>query len=201
MIKFSCKNCGECCRDFGNSGTLPIFFDEKERYDKIAKEKKIDLEFVPENIWLDKISGRVICFNWGMKGNPCPFLTKENFCEIYEKRSLICKAFPIEKFPEKGEFVKINCFMDCANNDLEAISREGSLVKENNLEWFEETFGKESFDARVEIEKRKKFIGDSLKKLEKEKKIDLVEVEFLDYQKLNVVDIFEFLKNFNIIYT
>lgn len=200
MNKFSCKNCGECCKNFGSFGTLPIFLDEKERYNQIAKEKGIFLEFVPENIWFDKISQKVICLNWGMKGNPCKFLTKDNFCGIYKNRSLICKAFPIEKIQEEGE-IKLRCFMDCAKCDLNTLVHEGNLVKKENIDWLIETFGKESFEARKEIEKRKKFVGDSLKKLEEEKKIDFIEMEFLDSEGIETLDIFNFLKKFGIIYT
>jgi len=174
--------------------------DEKERYNKIAKEKGIFLEFFPENIWFDKVSQKVVCLNWGMKGNPCKFLKENNFCGIYKNRSLICKAFPIEKIQEKEE-IKLGCFMDCAKCDLGTLVHEGNLVKKENLKWFIETFGKESFEARKEIEKRKKFIGASLKKLEKENKIDFMEMEFLDSEGIEILDIFDFLKNFGIIYT
>ena len=60
------------------------------------------------------------------------------------------------------------------------------------MNWLIKTFGKESFEARKEIEKRKKFIGDSLKKLEKEKKIDFMEMEFLDSEGIEILDIFDF---------
>jgi Fe-S-cluster containining protein len=170
MHKFSCKNCGECCKDFGSFGTLPIFLDEKARYKRLAEEKGFSLEFVPENIWLDRISGTVICLNWGMKGSPCKFLRKDNFCGIYSDRSLICKAFPIEKFPEKGECIKLGCFMDCAKCNLNDFVHEANLVKEDKLSWFKEAIGQDSFDARVEIERRKRFIGESFKELENQKK-------------------------------
>lgn len=200
MNKFSCKNCGECCRNFGPLGTLPLFLDEKERYDKIAKEKGISLEFVPENILFDKVSQTVVCLNWGMKNMPCEFLRKDNFCGIYENRSLICKAFPIEKIPEEGE-IKLEHFINCAKSDLKKFVHEGNLVKKDNASWFMETFGKECFEARKEIERREKFIGDSLRKLEKEKKVDFVKMEFLDPKGVEVLDIFDFLKKFRIIYT
>jgi len=200
MNKFSCKNCGACCKDFGSFGTLPLFSDEVEKYKKCDKEAEIELEFVPENVLLDKVSGSAVCLNWGMKGNPCKFL-KNNLCGIYKNRSLICKAFPLEKIPEKEGCVKFSCFMDCPENSLNDFVHEASLVKEFDEPAFIEMFGKESFDARVEIERRKRFIGDSLKKLKEENKADFVEAEFLDSRDLQVVDIFEFLKNFGIAYT
>jgi hypothetical protein len=91
--------------------------------------------------------------------------------------------------------------MDCPENSLNDFVHEASLVKEFDEPAFIEMFGKESFDARVEIERRKRFIGDSLKKLKEENKADFVEAEFLDSRDLQVVDIFEFLKNFGIAYT
>ena len=51
------------------------------------------------------------------------------------------------------------------------------------------------------LKKRKKFIGASLKKLEKENKIDFMEMEFLDSEGIEILDIFDFLKKFGIIYT
>ena len=198
MKKFVCQKCGACCANFGSFGTLPLFFYEKENFEKQAKKLGIKIQFIGENFLLDRISGDAICLNWGMKGNPCPFLDKENECKIYENRGLICKAFPIEKIPEKNQYAKLGCFMHCPKNDLKDFVHKDNLVKEKNNTLFKRVFGEECVLARNEIEKRKIFIGDSLKKLKEEKKADFIEVEFLDFSKIKVLDIFEFLERFNL---
>lgn len=82
MIKFKCKKCGECCID------IPL--TEKE----IAMFKYILNILKRENI-----DDRIIEYNrHGLKYKlvgKCPFLMKNNLCEIYEFRPYVCSVFPI----------------------------------------------------------------------------------------------------------
>lgn len=184
--------CGCCCRDFGTLGTLPMFDFEKRVLEKVASERGIRIEFVPENVFLDKKSGTVFCLNWGLVGNPCPFL-QNNKCSSYLTRPLICKAFPVEKIPEKNKPVNLGCFMHCPNNFLQDFIKN---IEEDPKKDFLERYGEETIFAREEIEKIKKNIVDALKELEKEKLIEVFDASFIDFTKCEVVGVNKFLKEF-----
>lgn len=89
--KFSCINCGQCCRDMEN---LALFEWEKDR----LLETDPSIEIIPGN----KIKhGKTdIILYWGLKGKGgrCPFLKFENEksnCSIYNERPLVCRSFPL----------------------------------------------------------------------------------------------------------
>lgn len=184
MKKFECQGCGKCCLNFGKLGTLPLFDFEKERFEELGKKLNIKLKFVPENILIETSSKRLVCLNWGILGNPCPFLDKNKKCLIYKDRALICRAFPIEKIPEKIQNLKPNCFIYCPNNqDFQNIS---------NLLEFEKVYGNESINARKNIEKIKTEIELKIKEH------SLIEKKFIraknpDFSK--VISFSEFDKN------
>lgn len=153
-MKFECKNCGECCRDFGELGTLPLFNDEKKRYEELGKQLGIDVEFIPENVVVDEITGTMFCGNWGLKGNPCPFLDKNNNCLIYNHRALICKSFPIQKIPADNETIHLGCFMTCPHfNSKIFIDSKKSLL---------EIYGKDSVDSRLEIQEKQRNFSEKI---------------------------------------
>lgn len=166
--KFHCKQCGECCKNFGDGDTLPLFNREKKFYEELAVQTGVDIKFVPENILLDKKSGIMFCLNWGLKGNPCPFLIG-NKCSIYNNRALICRAFPIHKIPDDIRSVNLGCFMTCINNDSKNI-----ILSRKR---FEEIYSLDSIYSRLEIDKRKRFMEDKLIFLQKNNMISLVKMK------------------------
>lgn len=168
-MKFKCRKCGNCCTDFGELGTLPIFDDEKIIIKQLAEKIGISVEFIPENVMMDEITGTMFCGNWGLKGNPCPFLDENNLCKIYEERPLICKAFPIHKIPTKNEGLTPSCFMKCPNFDFKKFI-ESSYS-------FYDVFGKSSVNSRILINNKQRIFSEKIFGLISLGKIKLKKVE------------------------
>jgi len=92
-IIFKCLRCGRCCKnlfreELGVTSGLTFFYE---------KEKKLFSKG-----FVSPATG----FGWGMSGpkhivryqlntNTCPHFAKDNLCSIYDKRPLICQAFPL----------------------------------------------------------------------------------------------------------
>ncbi len=105
--KFSCINCGQCCRDMEN---LALFEWEKKRLLELDPSIKI----IPGN--KIKYGNTDIVLYWGLKGKggQCPFLQfeKEGFkCSIYKDRPLVCRSFPLSHSGQVSieEMIAINC--------------------------------------------------------------------------------------------
>ena len=151
IVDFQCiEECSQCCiereyypsKKYGKIGVL-ILPNEKEKIEKIAKEKEIEVTIFPrigisnnaksvEKILAYQMMGRE------ENGNTCPFLDTKSekksphggySCLIYDKRPLACRAYPvIESNPitldEKCKFCK-----ECGNTEKNLDSEVESLVK------------------------------------------------------------------------
>ena len=123
-IVFKCLRCGRCCKnlfkeELGVVSGLTFFFE---------KEK---------NLFPKRFVSPATGFGWGVSGpkyviryqlntNTCPHLSKDNFCNIYDKRPIICQAFPLSSLGSLGTTVVDP--KDCSF--LEKIEKEvGSLTK------------------------------------------------------------------------
>lgn len=168
-MKFTCNSCGDCCSNFGDLGTLPLFNDEKKRLEELGKNLNISTEFIPENVMMDDITGAIFCGNWGMKGNPCPFLDKNNKCLIYKNRPLICKAFPIYKIVKSEKDLNLGCFINCKNFDFDKFK----ILKKP----FNAFFGNSSVNARKTIDWKQKVFSEKIFSLVALGKIKLVKVD------------------------
>jgi Fe-S-cluster containining protein len=166
-------------------GTLPLFNEEKERYERLAKKLEIDIEFVHENVMMDEETGIVFSANWGLKGDPCPFLNNDNKCIIYEERALICKSFPIEKINIDGSYLNLGNFMHCDNfNHQEAIDSKKKSI---------DIYGEECVSSREEIQRRQKNISEKINALITLGKIKLKKVE--KFYSLDILSIETFIEN------
>ena len=150
-MDFQCiEECSQCCiereyypsKKYGKIGVL-ILPSEKEKIEKIAKEKEIEITILPrigisnnsesvEKILAYQMMGRE------ENGNTCPFLDTKSeeksphggySCMIYDKRPLACRAYPvIESNPitldEKCKFCK-----ECGNTEKNLDSEVESLIK------------------------------------------------------------------------
>ena len=207
---FECQRCGYCCQNLGKSKTIPVFGFEIPELEKQAKKQKKALVFTPENMLLDRKSGQLFCLNYGLAIMPCPFLRKEKNktnlfgCSIYDYRPLICRKFPLEKNPFFHDLSK-SMFFDCdyLNPDkilkfiknktgcLNNLNKKPKIMKKE----FIGIFGKETWDASLKIDGIKYVINSKLEKLEREGKIDIVSMDWIDVNKYkNIIDVFEFLK-------
>jgi Fe-S-cluster containining protein len=80
--KIDCLSCANCCKT-----TSPIFYQRDiERAAKAFRVKPG--EFIQEYLYMDEEGDFVL------KKAPCPFLTPENYCSIYEDRPNACREYP-----------------------------------------------------------------------------------------------------------
>jgi Fe-S-cluster containining protein len=77
-----CLECANCC-----SSISPAITDNDIQ--KIAKALRIKPSVVVDKyMYLDDEHDYI------MNCSPCPFLMKDNYCEIYDSRPLACKGYP-----------------------------------------------------------------------------------------------------------
>jgi Fe-S-cluster containining protein len=116
-MRFKCKGCGDCCRNFGDKDKcIPLFSWEVEEYKKLAKKEGIFIEFEPIKYLLDENSKIVFIYLYGIKNRECPFL-KENRCSIYKERAIICRQFPLLWVASQcsGREFGARCLSECSN--------------------------------------------------------------------------------------
>jgi len=197
-MKFKCKECGECCKVFGDvSRHLPLFEWEVERYKKIAVNKK--LNFKPVQYLLDEKTGIVFVYLYGMTNEPCPFL-ENNKCSIYSKRALICGQFPLlwtAKFHTKNEF-GASCFSECPNFDCKKefdskFSGKDSISKIEIDKYLEEIYGN-CFEFALQSNAIGREVLEIIKKHDKNGDWKLKEISENELKDYRVVTFLEFLK-------
>ena len=116
-MEFKCvEDCSQCCvereyypnKKFGKIGVL-ILPEEKERIERLAKNKKIKITILPRiGVSYNEDEQPVILAYQMMgiekNGNTCPFLDTKTEkrsphgghpCEIYSERPLACMAYPL----------------------------------------------------------------------------------------------------------
>ena len=82
---FSCVNCLECANCCTTTG--PLFTDKD--ISRIAKFLRIKpSEFTEKYLRIDEERDYVL------QSIPCPFLSKDNYCSIYDVRPKACREFP-----------------------------------------------------------------------------------------------------------
>ena len=98
-LTFHCLKCGSCCRDivkdvsFGKAGLFLLpqetkFFPKEHVYPLYGAGLKGRTRPRPERVYVYQFALKV-----------CPHLNQNSLCNIYEKRPLACKAFPLESTP------------------------------------------------------------------------------------------------------
>jgi len=112
-IFFKCLKCGTCCRNLHikmGEWTLGLFLlpDEIELFpeDKIVPMWGIGLKGRsrprPETIGVFQLDS-----------NRCVHLTKQNLCQIYLKRPVICQAHPLSLTIEQGQVISASVNGSC----------------------------------------------------------------------------------------
>lgn len=80
--KIDCLTCANCCKT-----TSPIFYDRD--VDRAAKALRMKPgQFMDNYLRVDEDNDMVL------KQSPCPFLSGDNYCSIYESRPTACREYP-----------------------------------------------------------------------------------------------------------
>lgn len=185
MDKFICHGCAKCCKKFGPKG-LPLFDFEVEKATKIANSRNIKLDIRPTEVFLDKKSGLKFAVLYGLFQEPCPFL-KENKCSIYDERFMICQQFPVFS-TASFKFNKVQGipeFMECSSFDTK---KQFSQFLGNEFKSINEieNYLKETYENCFKIAKKSNEESERImNKLIELQKIGKIELQSLDYTKIN----------------
>lgn len=97
-IIFECRQCGVCCRNL---------LEEREGVVKgltiTAGERSLFLDSVVSPLTAVGKRGPQYIINYQLNVSDCPLIDEHNKCSVYEKRPLVCRAFP---FVQTGFSVK-----------------------------------------------------------------------------------------------
>lgn len=125
-ISFNCRKCGTCCRNLiedvnGINTGLLLTVKEIDLFPQEMISPKIAIGFEkPEKI-----------IQYQLDVNDCPHVDEKNECRIYEKRPLMCRAFPYEsgtvsvKCPIIGSRMKAYepCEVEISATEIEASEK------------------------------------------------------------------------------
>ena len=181
MIKFTCLQCGYCCRNLIQKH--PYLPGVKGGLFLIPKETKL---FPREHIYPNKgwgLKGRarprpLVIYAYQLDMNRCPHL-RGNLCEIYENRPLACRGYPLEGLEpigkiildpdcrfikqhlDKGEIIRqIEAPEELAANGTLRLYLAGALANSEEPSWtFDLTTKKWK---RVEYEKLREWVANLL---------------------------------------
>ena len=90
-IVFKCLRCGHCCRNLlrefdGDLKGLVISPNERKLFPKKLISPRVGIGW--------GLMGPKHVVSYQLDANACPRLSKDNLCKIYNKRPLVCQAFP-----------------------------------------------------------------------------------------------------------
>lgn len=87
---FECNRCGYCCRNI-----LEVFEGVKRGLPLTEKETELfKSNFISPKLGFGLNEPSIVVL-YQLNVNVCPYVTNKNECEIYDKRPLICRSFPI----------------------------------------------------------------------------------------------------------
>jgi Fe-S-cluster containining protein len=121
---FKCRKCGTCCRSLlehvnGVKAGLLLTVKETRLFPSEMVSPKMAIGSAkPE---------KVICYQ--LSADRCPHINKKSECRIYDKRPLMCRAFPYvsgnmsRKCPEIGNQMIVNVDLWAIDADIEASKK------------------------------------------------------------------------------
>jgi len=110
--RFVCTGCGVCCRKIvitNDYGTFGLYLE--------PQETKLFPKWHVEPFWGFGVKGRrrnrpKFVGAYQFTGEQCPYVTKQNECRIYERRPLVCRAYPLSLFFIRDKEGKVHAEMD-----------------------------------------------------------------------------------------
>lgn len=80
--EIDCLKCANCCKT-----TSPIFYNRD--IERLAKHMRIrPSDFIEKYLRIDEDNDYVL------QSSPCPFLSQDNYCQVYDVRPNACKEYP-----------------------------------------------------------------------------------------------------------
>lgn len=121
---FNCLSCANCCKTISPIVT----YRDVERMAVILKQKPS--EIVERYLKLDNDGDFVFT------SSPCPFLTKDNYCKIYEFRPKACREYPHTNRKRMHQILDLTlrntCYCPVVQKVVEEIKKRG-IVGKNKL--------------------------------------------------------------------
>ncbi len=174
MINFKCLRCGNCCKQ----RYVCIYYSELNKLEKLKNKTNKDINLIPFRYYVDKINEIIIDVIYRIDSKPCPFL-KNNLCGIQNEKFISCKKFPIATWIDLGFFSKLGfnrLYFELDNHCSFLIKNKNYLNSIKKLK-LEDIF-KEEVYANLEDHKIWTLINSKIKKIVKEKKLDII----IDYK-------------------
>ncbi len=139
MDRYICLKCGRCCHEVKGSEDdptykrIPLYPEEADRLEAIAKERNIPLHIIEDVVFPDSKNQRVLVLTWRIlldnDEQVCPFHDPAVGCTIHDQKPLACKAYPLalkseDAFTSKIEIDPICKFTEMNREFLEQIDFE-----------------------------------------------------------------------------
>ncbi|MHA1144467.1 MAG: YkgJ family cysteine cluster protein [Candidatus Helarchaeota archaeon] len=178
---FTCQRCGNCCRHPNTKDAsqryIPIYLDEIEALQDIARERDVALDLKEDVMYPDYLNKRLIIISYALKfSDCCPFYDKNmKGCTIYENRPLTCRAYPVSIWREDGFRTLMHLEMECKH-----VQANSENLHSKSFEFLETYFQPEFKNAKQLMIKGKNILYDIIQ-LEK---AEIIDVGFLN-QKID----------------
>ncbi|MFX1451789.1 MAG: hypothetical protein ACFFCM_13150, partial [Promethearchaeota archaeon] len=132
----------------------------------------------PFRFYIDKTNKIIIDLIYRIDSKPCPFL-RNNLCEIETEKFISCKKFPIATWIDMGFFSKLGFNRLYYELDSRCTFLKKNRAFSNSINKFKlkEIF-KEEIVANLEDHRLWTLINSKIRKIVKEKKIDII----IDYK-------------------
>jgi len=223
MSKFECKKCGHCCGYLGKSRELEEITSKKsplyilpgieqtwlslyewELDDFLDAGKQLgrEMKIAPVLIAIDQLMNTPLGLVWQLVQVKCPFLNEQNLCDIYERRPLICRLFPVRR---SGLFLKTadlryeDLFLNCKYLPQQELPISSEMDPEKFVKSMSDFFG-EMHAYSYHQEKVQMLLIELLKQLEAQSIIKLARGRpILDVKRLadrkGATGLLRFLRN------
>ncbi len=160
-MRFQCLRCGKCCHEvpFVESECsykrIPLYPEEANRLEKIAKERGIKLHLIEDLVFPDELNKQIILVTWRIlldnEEKVCPFHQKGQGCTIHEEKPLACKSFPLALQTIDAFNTRIDIDPLC-----EFTIQNRDVLEKANAKEIEEIYGEEYKNVEQHLKRNKK---------------------------------------------
>jgi len=128
---FTCRKCGQCCKNLIENKS-----NHRRGLTLTADEAKLFSDALIAPLAAFGSDAPNIVFLYQLSTNDCPYLNQNNQCDIYEKRPLVCRSFPLTQGSFSTKCDRFWFFKDFPENSVKIA-----------LDW-----GKTQLDAEKQLD-------------------------------------------------